>query len=320
MTLDDLRKEMQIERGSESFDEIRNILWYLSKENTPLIVPSGKKPGQYKVIKYAQRVPVFSVPRERRPDFPLKFPKDRDTDIEIPIAGKVVVREGDLILIGGVSNWGKTTWSMNFLAENLEFEPILMGNEFTSMVEGEYKPTPRFLNRCDSIDWVSWVYDDNSDRFTLLPVFDDFAENIVKDKINIIDWINIESGEHYLIGTILNGIKRALGKGVAIVVLQKGEGKDAARGGQFTKDFADLELLIDRHSNTESRITVGKCKESTERLTGRSWSFQIRNNGSSICDVKEVSKCWKCAGTGHGKGGECADCEGKGWREVRGQL
>jgi len=70
----------------------------------------------------------------------------------------------------------------------------------------------------------------------------DYVEHIVPDKINIIDWINIDSGEHYMIGSILEGIKRQLGRGIAIVAIQKAEGATAGRGGQFTRDFADLDF------------------------------------------------------------------------------
>ncbi len=317
ITLPAIRKEFNITSEDKSWDALRVIMYRLAEEAT--VRPSGKKDGVYKVIRKALPVPVFSVQRERRPPFDLIFPRDRDNGIELPIAGKVIIREGDLILISGVSNYGKTTMSMNFLGENIDLKPILMGNEFTSLVENEYKPTPRFEARLEAMDWVEWVNGDNQDKFTLLPVFEDFAENVVKDRINIADWINLESGEHFLIGNVLNGIKKAIGKGIAIVVLQKSEYAEAGRGGQFTKDFADLELLIDRHGSLESRLTVGKCKESTERLTGRSWSFQIRNHGVNICDVKEVQKCWECHGKGYSRAGECPNCRGVGWVEMKNQ-
>ncbi len=316
VTLGQIRTELEIKEGSKAWAAVRNIMFQIGEQG--FVKPSGKRDGVWKVIKHALPVPMFSVVREKRPAFNLKFPKDRDTDIELPIAGKVIVREGDLILIGGVSNYGKTTVSLNFLAENIEYEPVLMGNEFTSLVENEYQPTPRFTSRLEAIDWVSWLYEDGGDRFTLLPIFDDFAENVVKNKLNIIDWINIESGEHYMVGSVLNGIKKAVGRGVAIAVLQKAEGAEAARGGQFTKDFADLELLIDKHGTLESRITVGKCKESTESLTGRSWAYQIRNQGVSICNVREVVKCWDCHGKGYTNHGECPDCHGIGWFDKKG--
>ena len=324
ITLNELRKELHIEKENEAFDDIRNILHYLSREKEPVISPSGKKDGVWKVIKRVSPVSVFGIERERRPVFDLRFPKDRDTDIEIPIADYAVIREGDLILVGGEKNSGKTTMSLNFTAENIEQSPILMGNEFTVLVgdekqEAKNEPSPRFLNRLDTMKkWVNWYNGNGQDKFTLLPVREDFAEHIIPNRINIIDWINIETGEHYLIGTILEGIKKKLGRGIAIVILQKAHGKEAARGGQFTKDFADLEMLIDSHGETESRITVGTCKESTGSIFGRSWAFFSSNQGTEIHNIREVVRCWNCHGKGYTNHGDCPDCRRVGWIEKKG--
>ena len=196
-----------------------------------------------------------------------------------------------------------TTVCMNFCGENLEGKPVLMGNEYTT-VDGE--PTPRFLKRIESMTWVNW-FDDHGDRFTLLPVRDDYAEHVVKDKLNIIDWINIESGEHYLIGTVLEGIKRNLGSGIGIVALQKGEGAAAGRGGQFTKDFADLELLIDRFGVKETLLTIGKVKESTSPVIGRTFAYSIED-GVKIIGFREVIKCTYCYGKGWVRNAPCQFC------------
>jgi hypothetical protein len=321
--LNDIRSNLEIKQGSKAWNNIRNILFQLSEQG--IVKPSGKRDGGWKVIKTYLPVSVFGVVRERRPLFKLNFPHDCDTDLELPIADHAIIREGDLILIGGESNYGKTTLSLNFMGENIIFGPVLMGNEFTHLVgedgkEPSNEPTPRFLNRMDVMSQrIHWTDDAGQDRFTLLPVREDFAEHIVKNKINIIDWINLESGEHYLIGNLLDGIKSKLGRGIGIVVLQKNKGADSARGGQFTKDFCDLELLIDSFGKLESRITVGKCKESKGLLTGRSWAFSIFNAGTEIRKLREVTRCWECHGKGFGRGGECPNCGGLGWLNSRHQ-
>lgn len=308
VTLTAIRNDLKIDKESKAWNAVRTILFQLAEQK--VVRPSGKRDGLWKVVTIAVPVPVFSVQRERRPPFPLVFPKDFDSMMELPIANHVIVREGDLILIGGVSNFGKTTLSMNFLGENIDFHPILLGNEFTK----DDEPTPRFLNRLDAMGWVEWTNSDHADKFTLLPVYEDFAENVVRDRINIIDWVNLDD-EAYKIGRVMGQIKRAIGNGIGIIVLQKGEHAEAARGGQFTKDFADLELLIDKHGNFESRLTVGKCKESNGPLTGRSWVYGIEQ-GVKIHNVREVKKCWTCKGTGVGKGGECFSCKGTGWKNA----
>jgi energy-coupling factor transporter ATP-binding protein EcfA2 len=308
ISLADLRRELQILPGTDAFDDVRTIMFRLVQQG--IVKASGKRNGVWKVIKKVNPVPVFSVHRERKPPVPLMFPKDRNTEMELEFAEHIVIREGDCILIAGQSNFGKTTLAMNFLGENIDKLPVLLGNEFTK----DDDPTPRFLNRLDAMDWVEWVNGDGQDKFTLLPVYDDFAENIVKGRINIIDWINLP-GEYYLISPIMEAIKHAIGNGIAILVIQKNPGLDYGRGGAPTKDFADLEILIDKHSNTESRITIGKVKESTGAISGRSWAFGIFK-GVKLTNVREVKKCWKCYGKGYTKSGDCADCRGRGWIDV----
>ena len=306
ITIGEIRHELKIDKEDKSFDAIRVIMFRLAQDG--VVKPTGKR-SEYKVIKKVKPVPIFSVQRERRPPFKLMFPKDRTTEMEFPFAERVVIREGDCILLAGQSNFGKTTLAMNFLGENIDQYPVLLGNEFTR----DDEPEARFLDRLDTMNWVEWTNGDGMDKFTVLPVYEDFAENIIKDKINIIDWINLP-GEYYMISSVMEGVKRAVGKGIAVVVLQKNEGVDYGRGGALTKDFADLELLLDKHSDIESRITVGKCKEKTASVAGRSWAFSI-SKGVNIKNIREVKKCKKCWGKGYIGGNACPNCEG-GWLDV----
>jgi hypothetical protein len=163
--------------------------------------------------------------------------------------------------------------------------------------------------------WVDWLDSNGNDGFTLLPVREDYAEHIMKDKINLVDWINIETGEHYMIGTILEGIKRQHGNGISIVAIQKAEGAQAGRGGQFTKDFADCELLIDRLGKNETLLTIGKVKEYNQNIIGKSYGYSI-SGGVKIMNFREVRKCNECKGTGFSKGTWCGSCEGKGYTDV----
>ena len=306
ITLHRLREEFQILRGSKSFDYIRTIVARLVDQK--IIKPIGKKEGIFKVITQVEPVPIFTVQRERKEPFKLMFPRDYGTFMEMDIANHIVIREGDLVLISGLSNFGKTTLCLNFLAENIAEHPVLMGNEYTTI---DCEPMPRFLNRLDAMDWVQWTNGTNEEPFTLLPVRDDYAEHIIKDRINIIDWINIESGEHFMIGTILEGIKKQLGSGIAIVALQKAEGATAGRGGQFTKDFADCELLIDRCGDNQTLLTVGKVKESLSPIMGKAYAYSIEQ-GVKIKNFRAVKKCPVC----WGKNPKCNECLGTGYLDV----
>ncbi len=307
-----LRSELKIHPEDKAWETLKVLMHNLSKAK--VVRPSGRNDGNYKVVTQVKPVRVFVEGRERKPPFELFFPKDFDSEIEMDFAEDIVIREGDCIIIGGVSNFGKTTLALNFCGENIKYHPILMGNEYTTRIgdTDEFEPTPRFLNRLDNMDWVQWTNDDGSDAFTLLPVRDDYAEHIVKDKINIIDWVNLDANKLYDISKVMDDIKAELGRGIAIVVLQKGEGSATARGGQFVKDFTDCELNIDKFSDTESMLTIGKVKEYKRPVIGRKFAYEIRV-GVKITNFREIKKCPDCFGKGWTKGSPCDGCHKTGY-------
>ncbi len=304
-----IRKEMGILPDTKAWSSLGKMMSVdLTKEK--IVRPSGKKDGVYRVVEQVEPVRVFMPGRERRPPVELIFPKDFNTGKEMDFAEDVIIREGDLILISGMSNFGKTTLCLNFCGENIDKNPVLMGNEYTSLVESEYVPSPRFFNRLEAMDWVEWVNKEGNDKFTLLPVRNDYAEHIVKDKINIIDWINIE-GEYYMISPVTEAIKKQLGKGVGIIALQKNEGNTAGRGGAPTRDFADLELLVDKFGKSDVLLTIGKVKEYKNPIIGKTYVYSIVDQGVKIVGFREVKKCPVCWGKGYKGDKECPTCLGK---------
>ena len=239
VNLKDIRQFLNIGPGSKEDQNLRTQM-STTMVTRRLVSPSGYNDGIYKVITQVKPVSVFSKTRERRPPFELLFPRDSDREMEMDFASAIVIREGDVITLGGVKNKGKTLLCISFCAENIDRFPIvLMGNEYTRSVEDKetgkliFEPAPRFYNRLVAMDWVNWVNDDGTDKFTLLPVMGDYAEHIERDKINIIDWINLDANQLYDIAKVIEDIKANLGRGVAIIALQKSAGSDKARGGQF---------------------------------------------------------------------------------------
>ncbi len=221
ITLDKARSELQIQRGTKSFDTIRNIFLQLTEAKVIRYISRGN----YEVVTPVTAVSVFGEVRERRPIYELIFPRDFDTGVEMDFANHITIREGDLITIGGVKSKGKTTLMMNFCGENVDKLPIIMGNEYTIVGEDGWEPQPRWFNRMEIMgQWIEWTNENGQDKFTLLPVHDDYAEHIVKHRLNLIDWINLHGDRLYDIGKTLEGIKRAEGRGVTIAALQMGEG------------------------------------------------------------------------------------------------
>jgi len=292
-----LRNELKIDPNSPAWEGIRVVVHRLVEEK--VLKPSGRQDGIYKVIIQVQPVQVFGQQRERRPPFDLRFPRDYDTKMWLNFAEFITMREGDLITLGGVKSKGKTTLCLNFCAENIDKNPVLMGNEYTVLVNDRYEPSPRFLDRLDVMSkWVNWTDDRGFDKFTLLPIREDYAEHIIKDRINIIDWINLDASELYDIGKVLEEIKANLGRGIAIVALQKSEYSNDPRGGQFVRDFSDVELLLDGFGENPDDIllTVKGVKEKNAPVIGKNYSYTIVSKGTKIINFREVIKCPDCYG------------------------
>ena len=311
VTIPGLRREFHILPGSKSYDSIRVIVHRLAEQK---ILRSVGVRGEYRVVRKVNPIDVFGEPLSH--PITISFPRDYNMMKEMGFAEYLIIREGDLILISGRSNYGKTTLCMNFAGENIGSNPVLMGNEYTTL---ENKPSPRFMHRMRTMDWVEWQDENGKQQFTLLPVRSDYAEHIIKDRINIIDWINIDTGEHYMIGTIMESIKRELGKGIAIIAIQKAEGAESGRGGQFTKDFADVEILLDKLPESDDvLLTLGKVKESKRKLAGKTFAYGI-DDGVKIVNFREVAKCSKCYGKGWVKEGNsnkpCPLCHKSGYTD-----
>ena len=331
VTLASIRKEFNILQGTKSFDAVRNIMFQLgeAKGDGKIVRPLGD--GIYKVIEQVVPVSVFGVERERRPIFELVFPRDFNTMKEMNFAKDVVIREGDLITLGGVKSKGKTTLCLNICGENIDKKPVLMGNEYTVLItddenkeKARYEPAPRFLHRLDAMDvnkdgWINWIDSNGNDKFILLPVRDDYAEHIVKNKINIIDWINLDAEKLYGIGKVLENIKANLGRGIAIIALQKSESANNPRGGQFVRDFSDLELLLDGYGSNEDNIllTIKGAKEKHSPIVGKTYAYSISGSGTKILNFREVRKCPSCHGNGYVKGEKCDTCYGNKFIDIK---
>jgi len=268
--------------------------------------------GVYRKVKKAKPIKVLG--RKRRPEIKLNPPKDDETGEPLDFFDDIVLREGDLWLLSGFKNKGKTNMCLKIVSENLHLHPVLMGNEYTIMGEnGEYEPSPRFANRLDNMDWVQWLDENGEERFEVLPVYRDFAEQIDSGKFYVIDWINLP-GEYYLISPVLEGIKQALGRGIALVVLQKNPGSDYGRGGNPSKDFVDAEILLDPYGENPdmTMLTVGTVKETRKPIMGRKYVYKIKN-GVKIVDFREVVKCTNCFGKGWRNNHPCDACNKLGY-------
>uniref|UniRef100_A0A6M3LE76 Uncharacterized protein n=1 Tax=viral metagenome TaxID=1070528 RepID=A0A6M3LE76_9ZZZZ len=251
---------------------------------------------------------------------PFRFPRSYDDGVETSSFGIdniVEVFPGDMVLISGQSNYGKTAIALSIMAENLDLFPtLLMGSEYTAT---DGKISPKFKRRMKRMNWVEWMRD-GEPRFQLLPVGGDYEDYVLQDHQNVIDWISLP-GDYFLIDRVMKAIKDRVGNGVAVVVLQKNKDQEYGEGGERTERYADVSIKIDAfgEGGLESLLTMGKVKSPKGRATGRMWAFSVVDWGANLHNIREMVKCHTCWGKGYVRSGQnsirCSSCNGKKYTE-----
>ena len=249
-------------------------------------------------VKYIDWVNVSNVE-------PLKinFPYGIEDNSQFSFDDHVSISPGDIVVIAGNSNMGKTTWCLNLLWENMDTFPCtLMGNEYT---KGKFK------RRVSRMTWKSPLKEDGTPKFELIERRERWKDIIRPDNINIIDWIML-GDNFYQIGMIIDGIQSKLRNGIAVISLQKDPAKTRGRGGTFSEDLASLYLAIDYQ-----RLTVVKAKEwQGMNPNGKMYGFDIVDGGTKFHNIREVKKCPKCFGNSPVKGYKCETCQGRGYVDL----
>ena len=307
-TIDHMMEECEV-RDKSQRKHMRTILTRCCDKR--LIKAVGYREGIYKVLRKITPVEWWLADESKYIDF--KFPCSHLDDTTFGLNDMINVSPGDLIVIAGMSNMGKSGMVLNMLAENVGISDcLLMGNEYTNL---DGTASPKFKRRMGSMEWVDWMNGDGKPKFDLLPVKEDYEDYIVGGKINFVDWINL-TDNFYRVGKILEDIKTRIGDGVAVCVVQKSESKNKGIGGDFTEHMADTYLTLDFLSDNESRLTIGKVKDSKSRATGRMFAFTMVDNGANFVDIREIKLCTQCYGRKTWRGLPCSICSASGYMDL----
>jgi hypothetical protein len=172
---------------------------------------------------------------------------------------------GDLIVIAGVKNAGKTAFALNFIKLNM--------NEWDSYYHSSELVKQTFKLRV-SKDEDNNLQDWSKVKMTQGLNMSNAKDRVVKDALNVFDYIEGDDGEFYKIPAAMARIHRALGDGIGVVCLQKPSTRDFARGGEGTKDKAALYLTIDKEYPYHV-CRVNECKTFKEKV-GNPTGYIIR--------------------------------------------
>jgi hypothetical protein len=140
---------------------------------------------------------------------------------------------GNLVVIAGSPNAGKTAFNLNFIYLNQDKFPIT----YICSEMGEVELRNR-LEQFPGMAIADW-------NFKAEERASDFADVVVPDTITIIDYLEMTT-ELYEINTHLTKIAHRIGSGLALVAIQKKFGAAFGRGQEFSLEKPKLYLSLDR--------------------------------------------------------------------------
>ena len=244
----DIFDELNISREHKA--QVSKILTRLSKEG--LIERAGRRTGCFRRIERdLVKMDIFSTPQET-------------LNITLPFGIDEIVktREGEVIVVAGAKNSGKTAFSLWTAIENRDWFEVHYFN--SEMGEDELK------ERCENftdIPFQEWR------KISFYPRSDNFQDVIVPGtgKLNIIDFMEVYE-DFWITKKWIAQIWKKLDGALAIVNLQKPHNRDFGWGGEGTIEKARLALSIDKGT---LKIVSAKSWKTRENPNGKKITFKL---------------------------------------------
>jgi hypothetical protein len=224
----DVIKELELSSLSSDrrFNQnLSNILGRLVDEG---ILERGKKRGEFIVVdNHAAEIPWKEV----------GIPTPVNLKQPLNLHDLVYFYSGNVIVVGGTYNAGKTVYCLNTAHMNMDhWQVTYLSSKMTpeELAARLYKFKDAGL--IQNID--AW------DKVSFRQRRDNFHQVIDPDGLNIIDYLELTK-EFYTVGGMIDKIFQKLNKGIAVIAIQKAPGEIHARGGAFTVEKARLAVSID---------------------------------------------------------------------------
>lgn len=285
------RKERNIKREVEDFVLLTNGYFsvnscYLmlnivnSKDKTTVRVVLNKlkasgiiekhpaQDGMYRRVETNFDFISFDVNEEPEVEHPVKLPLGLNDIAE--------VSQGNIILVAGEFNAGKTSFLLNVLRYNKGKLPI---RYITSeMSKSEFKK--RFASFLLPLSF--WMQDEMTEY---VKKSSDFHTVIKPDALNIIDYMEFKDSDYTKGAEYLTQIHDKLGTGIAIVAIQKKEGQRMPRSGDMILEKPRLAISLSKYDSSseypQGICTVLKCKMPKHgKIDGKNMRFELQRQGS----------------------------------------
>ena len=205
------------------------ILKRLSEEARPIIRKKGSRHGSWTTIDNTLEVMDF-----------LNVNLDDTIKITLPldIHKKTVFFPKSIIILAGVTGFGKSTFALNFIRQNW--------NKYCPIYYFNSEMSPQALNRK-----LRYFRDTSLEEWSKKIVaiggwdYKSIAGKIYPNSINVVDYLEPEGGEAYGIHGVIVDIIKRLDKGIAFITIQKKPGSDLGVGGIYSVKASSLALNLE---------------------------------------------------------------------------
>lgn len=236
----------------------------LCEGENPLIEKFGDRRGCYRRIENnLEPVNFLTAPTD---EFTLSLP--------LGIDDYCMLYPGNIVIVAGSKSAGKTAFLLNIVKDNIQRHEIVYLN--SEMGDTEFRKRLELFGAPLS-DWKFKAYHRSSG----------FADIITPErKIFIIDFLEVTT-DFWKVAQYIQEIHKKLKEGIAIIALQKSEGKDNGRGGDFSKEkarlYLSLDYLHDKKVN-QVKITDAKAWRTSTNPRGMYRHYKLAN-GSAFYPV-----------------------------------
>jgi len=176
----------------------------------------------------------------------------------------------NILVVAGDKSAGKTAFALEFATLNMDKHKIrYISSEFGAA---------ELLNRLEKMDVEpeQWIKKIEFGQYMKSNMHDAIHPN----RVNIVDFLEVEEGKFYMIGEQIKKCYQKLKKGICLVLLQKKRGNDRARGGDLTAEKARLYVTLGRYMIND------RPKNIAEIVYCKNWAMPEINPDGLKCEYK----------------------------------
>jgi len=247
-------------------EEKASVHQALNRRKDETIQKVGMRDGIYRRID--KDVVHIDFNAEEGASSTVKLPLDLDSMVNIC--------EGNIILISGEYNAGKTTFALNVLQMNKNRMKIRYIS--SEMRAGEFKSRWKTFN----LDPEFWLPDEMTEYVEL---GNNLTNLIIPDALNIVDYLEFKDGDYTKGAEYMRQVHDKLSTGVAIVCNQQKEGVRLPRSGDLIMEKPRLAVTFRKlQTQTEEIMGIAEIQKAKNvrvgKLDGKKLQYEIKDKGS----------------------------------------